>query len=313
MYSKQSNTFVWTKKMLLVSAPWSQWWWCRAGNFWQMESPPGITVEYIKDVLNPCQTKHFNCTQREDNGQILFVSLCCQHQREEHLATKLFSVPQEILAVPTVLLQTLPGQRCDDDHCNDKQIHGHFKCAKLMAVERGWPGYKIGMKKDAGKLGNNWNSLYMYLLCIYLRGGILISTIPPTEYWEGFSAKLEETARVKDTTKWFINPICSDIQVALGHVSSKYSHNEVQVHFGEQAGISYKVRCLQATSIFFWFCSIPSLTDNQLGQLHFTKSLLWLTTGRDTMFAKMWGIQSKKKVQMNKRTPTMTFRQISKY
>lgn len=47
-----------------------------------------------------------------------------------------------------------------------------------MAVERDWPCYKIGMKKDAGKLGSNWNSLFIYSLCIYLRDGILTSTIP---------------------------------------------------------------------------------------------------------------------------------------
>lgn len=122
-----------------------------------------------------------------------------------------------------------------------------------MVVERDWPCYKIGMKKDAGKLGSNWNSLFIYSLCIYLRDGILTSTIPLTQQWEGSSAKLEETARVKDTIKWFINPICSDIQVALGHLWSKYSHNKVQVNFWEQARISHKVRCLQATRFFFCF------------------------------------------------------------
>lgn len=82
-----------------------------------------------------------------------------------------------------VLLQILLGQLCDDDHFNDKQIHGRFQCTTLMAVERGWPGYKIGMKKDAGKL---------HRLCVYLRDGIFSSTIPPVQHWEGSSAELEE-------------------------------------------------------------------------------------------------------------------------
>lgn len=154
----------------------------------------------------------------------------------------------------------------------------------------------IGMKKDTGKLQSNWNSL-----CILPERWHFDQHNPPDTTLRGLLCWAGGNGRGKDTIKWFINPICSDIQVALGHRRSKYSHNKVQVNFWEQAGISYKVRCLQATSTFF-FLSIPSLTDNQPRQLHFTKSLVWLTA------ANMWGIQSKR-LQTNK--PTQQWHSVS--
>lgn len=83
----------------------------------------------------------------------------------------------------------LLGQLSDDDHSNAKQIHGHFKCTMLTAVERGWPAYELGWKRiqESYKV--------IGTRCVfYLRDGILTSTIPPIQHWEGSSAELEETA-----------------------------------------------------------------------------------------------------------------------
>lgn len=77
-------------------------------------------------------------------------------------------------------------------------------------------------------------------------------------------------AQGKDIIKWFINPLCSDIEVTLGDLWSKYSHNKVWVNFQEQAAISYKVICLQGTFFFFLINSFSNLQSTHaiaLGQV----------------------------------------------
>lgn len=125
----------------------------------------------------------------------------------------------------------------------------------LSNVQRWWQWREAG---QVIKLG--WKMMqgsykvtgihYIYTGCVFTWEMAFWAAQSPRYNTE--RAPLLSWRKVKDTTKWFINPLYSDIQVALGHLQSKYSHNKVQVNFWEQAGTSYKVRCLQATSIFFF-------------------------------------------------------------
>lgn len=133
----------------------------------------------------------------------------------------------------------------------------------------------------------------------------MTSAIPPIQHRYSFSAELEEMAQGKDIIKWFINPICSDIQVTLGDLWSKYSHNKVWVNFQEQAEISYKVICLQGT--FFFFNSFSNL-----------KSTRAIALDRITCVAEKVEFLSLKRCeefrkQTNKQTKTIRFRQSPKY
>lgn len=141
----------------------------------------------------------------------------------------------------------------------------------------------------------------MYSLCIYLRDGILSSTIPwqNTERaslpsWRKQHGRRTPPSDLSTPFALTSNSLWDISNPNIATIKSRFTfENKQEYHTRWDA--------CKLPAFFFLFWSIPSLTDNQPGQLHFTKSLQWLTIGRDVTFAKTWGIQSKTKEKLPKK------------